>query len=224
MRLLGRRQGYRFLFIVTYGRSGSTLLQGVLNSIPGYLIRGENGHAVYRLWDFHRTAMHERRRRGRAGELPPTHPWWGIDGYPPEVAHTRLRQVVVDTLLRPGRDDRVLGFKEIRWHHHQDLPDYLAFLQEVFPGAGFVLNTRRLQDVAASGWWQEREDALTELRDIERRLTDAVGRLGDAAHHVHYDDYVADPRALASLFDWLGEGFDEDTVRSTMRVKHSYRH
>src|SRR5688572_1085508 len=33
------------LFIVTYGRSGSTLLQGVLNSIPGYLIRGENDGA-----------------------------------------------------------------------------------------------------------------------------------------------------------------------------------
>lgn len=30
------------VLIITYGRSGSTLLQGILNSIPGYLIRGEN--------------------------------------------------------------------------------------------------------------------------------------------------------------------------------------
>ena len=31
---------------MTYGRSGSTLVQGLLNSIPGYLIRGENSAAL----------------------------------------------------------------------------------------------------------------------------------------------------------------------------------
>ena len=31
-----------FVFVVTYGRSGSTLLQTVLQSIDGYFIRGEN--------------------------------------------------------------------------------------------------------------------------------------------------------------------------------------
>jgi hypothetical protein len=34
------------IFVVTYGRSGSTLLQGVLNGIPGFLIRGENKDIV----------------------------------------------------------------------------------------------------------------------------------------------------------------------------------
>ena len=36
-----RRDDFGYLFVVTYGRSGSTLLMGLLNSIPGYLIRGE---------------------------------------------------------------------------------------------------------------------------------------------------------------------------------------
>ena len=38
------RNDLSYVFICTYGRSGSTLLQGVLNSIPGYLIRG---HGLY---------------------------------------------------------------------------------------------------------------------------------------------------------------------------------
>ena len=38
-----------FVFVVTYGRSGSTLLQNVLNTIPGYCIRGENANTLAHL-------------------------------------------------------------------------------------------------------------------------------------------------------------------------------
>jgi hypothetical protein len=38
---------FRLSFVVTYGRSGSTLLQGLLNSIPRYCIRGENYNAMF---------------------------------------------------------------------------------------------------------------------------------------------------------------------------------
>ena len=33
---------YQHVLIITYGRSGSTLLQGLLNSIDGCIVRGEN--------------------------------------------------------------------------------------------------------------------------------------------------------------------------------------
>jgi len=32
----------RYVFVVTYGRSGSTLMQGLLNALPGVLVRGES--------------------------------------------------------------------------------------------------------------------------------------------------------------------------------------
>jgi hypothetical protein len=54
------RRDLGYVFIVTYGRSGSTLLQGVLNSIPGYLVRGENRQALRHLralMQITRTAM-----------------------------------------------------------------------------------------------------------------------------------------------------------------------
>ena len=54
-----------YIFIVTYGRSGSTLLQGILNSIPGYLVRGENRQALRHLYAFHTAAVQERRRQRR---------------------------------------------------------------------------------------------------------------------------------------------------------------
>ncbi len=57
----GAPEGLGYLFIVTYGRSGSTLLQGILNSIPGYLIRGENRAALFHLYSLRE---HPRHREG----------------------------------------------------------------------------------------------------------------------------------------------------------------
>ena len=46
--------------------------------------------------------------------------------------------IVLETVLRPDPDTRVVGFKEIYWMPER-LPDYLAFIRAVFPGARFVL-------------------------------------------------------------------------------------
>ena len=34
------------LFVVTYGRAGSTLLQNMLNALPGVTLRGENNNLL----------------------------------------------------------------------------------------------------------------------------------------------------------------------------------
>src|SRR3954464_1127587 len=39
-----------FVFVVTYGRSGSTLVQGLLNALPGTLVRGENNFYILPLF------------------------------------------------------------------------------------------------------------------------------------------------------------------------------
>lgn len=204
------------LFVVTYGRSGSTLLMGVLNTVPGYLIRGENRDALHHLFRFHSTMV--------AGSRPklsqPTGPFFGIAGFPAKRSIRQIRRLVTDTVLRPEEDTRVTGFKEIRWYQ-ADLEDYVAWLREVFPGARFLVNTRNHEDVLKSKWWAEGEDKSEHLADVERRILALAESLGDAAYRVHYDDYVADPGVLRGMFEWLGEPFDEATVRETMAVRHS---
>jgi hypothetical protein len=214
----GREMDY--LFVVTYGRSGSTLLMGVLNTIPGYLIRGENRDALHHLYLFDRTMRTESGRGPKRKLRQPTHPFFGIAGYPKEKAVRQLRRLATDTVLRPQEDTRVTGFKEIRWYH-QDLEEYVAWLREVFPGARFLVNTRNHADVLKSKWWAEGEDKSEHLADIERRILAVADSLGDAAYRVHYDDYVADPAVLRGLFAWLGEAYDEESVRATMAVRHS---
>jgi len=208
-----------YVFVVTYGRSGSTLVQGILNSIPGYLIRGENSAALNHLHAYHQTLLTESRRGNQVNRRKVTHPFYGMPDFPPDASLAGIRRLVLDTVLRPEPDTRVTGFKEIRWYH-EDLAGYVDFLSQVFPGARFVVNTRNQADVLKSKWWAKKDNA-DYLAGIEERILAVAAGLGEAAYRVHYDDYVADPATLRGLYDWLGEEFDLDRVRVTLGTRHS---
>lgn len=218
----GERDDLGYLFVVTYGRSGSTLVAGLLNTLPGYLIRGENRDALHHLFQFHQTLAAESARGPKAKLRQRTHPFFGIADVPLDKSLADIRRLVVDTLLRPKPDTRVTGFKEIRWYR-ADLEEYVAWLREVFPGARFLVNTRAHEDVLKSKWWAEGdvEQNAEHLADIEHRMLALADGLGNAAYRIHYDDYVADPTVLQGMFAWLGEAWDEPTVRATMEVRHS---
>ncbi|GAB2866810.1 sulfotransferase [Nocardioides pacificus] len=210
-----------YLFIMTYGRSGSTLLQGVLNTLPGYVVRGENRDALRHLYLFHRGLQAQKRRFRKQETGEPSHPFFGIEGFRAKPSLNALRRVALDTVLRPEPDTRVVGFKEIRWYG-EDLADYVAFLRELFPGARFVLNTRDHDDVASSKWWADKPDVPARLAEIEARMLAVAADLGDDAFHVRFDEWVGNPEALRPMLDWLGEEYDEATIRATFEVRHSY--
>jgi hypothetical protein len=212
--------GLEFVFVVTYGRSGSTLLMGLLNSIPGYLVRGENWDALHHLFAFHRTLAEGSRKWDPARLRRPTHPFFGASDFPEQRSIARTRDLVVDTVLRPEADTRVTGFKEIRWYR-DDVEEYVAWLREVFPGARFVVNTRDHDEVRRSGWWAKHPENAESLPRVEARILALADALGDAAYRVHYNDYVADPSVLRGLYDWLGEPFDEAAVREVLARRHS---
>ena len=97
----------RHVFVMTYGRSGSTLLMGILNSIPGWLLRGENRHAMRHLYDFHRSGLAERARVDPARASQPTHPVTsavsadcrGTVAPPPDID-------VVPAMMTPSKRDK----------------------------------------------------------------------------------------------------------------------
>ena len=61
------------------------------------------------------------------------------------------------------------------------------------------------------------------MRAIEDKILGVAKDLGDAAHRVHYDDYVADADVLRGLFDWLGEVYDQNRIEKVLATPHSRR-
>ena len=213
---------YPYIFIVTYGRSGSTLLQGILNSIPDYCIRGENDGVV----------NHFRLACGRLGAArekysqigaTPADPWYGIDRFNKDRMLEALRALMVEQVLQPPEGTRCVGFKEIRYAKKMvgDLPEHLAFMRKMFPGAGFVFNSRNLDAVIRSGWWKNHENPREFLEDFESSMKAAFEQHSDYSIWIRYDDYVAVPETLASLYEFLDEPFDLARVKHTLSLKHS---
>lgn len=216
---------FRHILLVTYGRSGSTLLQGVLNTIDGVVLRGENGNIFFNFFKTYRKIVKLKRRRPRADQ--PYMPWYGIGMFDEEALLEKFREAARVILLADRADEAArltYGFKEIRYNETGDRLDaYLNFLARLFPGTAFVFNTRDLEDVCASGWWKEQDKAevVAELQALEQRFQSfAAGR--DDCHFIRYEDVVENGAALAGLFEFLGAPHDPAVVDRVLQTAHSY--
>ena len=217
-----------YVFIVTYGRSGSTLLQNLLNSLPGYCIRGENNHTLFHLSQAHDAvegaeSMKGMRTRGRPSQ--PTHPWYGAERVDPDRYGKALADAFVREVLRLDPSVRVGGFKEIRYHTQKfAFTQQLNFIYRTFPKARVIFNTRDHAAVAKSGWWakQDPEHVTKVLSGAEALYRDYLEVYPERGLHVHYDDYVAGPEAFRPLFSFLGEPWDGDLVTRVLdtRLEH----
>lgn len=220
----------RFVVIVTYGRSGSTLLQNLLNAIPGWQIRGENNNALLylaRAWQAVAGSEVMGGLRHAGAVTDPAHPWYGAERVDPQILGRALAETAIRTVLTPDPGIRVAGFKEIRFHAEPDnFWTYLDFIAGCFPDARFVFNTRNLADVARSGWWAREDPArvMQVLGRAEELFADYRLRHPGRCHHVCYDAYVADPGALRPLFDFLGEGWDRRMVARVMNRRLDHLH
>jgi hypothetical protein len=210
----------RYLTVVTYGRTGSTVLQGALNALPGVMVRGENYSALRGL-NAYVQAVAETADRHHAGK--PTHPWFGSARLDPTAVVDDLRRHVLATLLRPRPDTRWIGFKEVRYEPghfaaYDDLLNYLLFLDKLFPGIVYLLNVRDPVHAARSGWWPGNENALEVLATTRAWLVDAARdlarMLGDSrVQLLDYDEWKDDPQLLVDAFAALGLPDAPEAVR-----------
>jgi hypothetical protein len=220
------RDGY--VFIVTYGRSGSTLLQSVLNGIPGYCIRGENNNALVPLVASWRALIESEPLGGwrkAAIVSPPDDPHYGAELIRPSAYGRALADLFVRDILNLPDETRVGGFKEIRFFVDPAMfRPTMRFLHEFFPRARIVFNTRDHAAVARSGWWARMDPARVsaQLKGAETLFDSYLDAHPDRAIRLCYDDYNGNPEGLRPLFDFLGEPFDAGRVaaRLAQRLTH----
>jgi hypothetical protein len=170
----------KYVFVVSSGRSGSTLVQGLLNALPGVLVRGENGFYLLPLFRSQRRLRNYQHSFG-GNSWTPTSAFFGVaEADPDDFVRTTRRLMHTQLLARRSPTSvRVLGFKEIRWEELRadEWPAFFDFFERIFPNAKYVLNDRNPDRVVDSGHWQkvERDKAMRtllhgrELREFLRR-------------------------------------------------------
>jgi hypothetical protein len=223
-----------FVFVVTYGRSGSTLLQGVLNVLPQTIIRGENGMYALELFQAHRratgfAAAHASHRPRKVQSA-----FYGAHLVTDQRLAVQERSLMLAMLLprNARRRARRVGFKEVAWHRiaAEDTEAFFDWFELVFPEARYVLNTRKIEDAVTSGFWRSRdpEEALAAMHRVIEiqdylRSTRPERVLETRYEVITGEDAEASAGALGDLATFVTGGCDDallERMREVLDVRH----
>ncbi len=189
------------VFIFGQGRSGSTLILRILNTVPGVRICGENEKALDHIRRLYLCYEQSRRRM--------INPFYALAWAPPcelsELADHCRR--FISAIYNPGGQFRVWGFKEIRYggKEYQELSDDLAFLLFLFPSARFVFNTRMTADTVRSEWWSQKPDESTKLLERSRNnFEQYVAANPKRSFLLPYESLKPGSPTLRELFAFIG--------------------
>jgi hypothetical protein len=221
----------RPVFVASMGRSGSTLLQRLLNVHAGLTIWGEHGGFLKGITEAYRLVGVEPSHRdqleggyehrgtviGVLDEHDKFRPW--VSPFTPDAFVARLRAFVVDTFTEGLPNDVRWGFKEIRYSGSE-----MRRLMELFPDAHLVILARDVSGYAKSRFFAFGQTDF-DLQSVEgvhvatgkidtmidgwmKRYTgllDLAAEQPDRTSVVAYSDLVAGNDRTSRLFTELGE-------------------
>lgn len=218
-----KRNIQKYIFIITYGRSGSTLLQRVIGDLPGSHITGENSGIPFYLAKAYDAARVTEELYARYGHKK-FGPWYGADKICSEIIGKKCAKLIYDHMLRPPRKTRILGFKEIRWLYNDvDINVSLDFLERFFSPAYFVFNIRDPKATSESGWWADMpsEETIDKLSRWREQLI-AIADQRQNSILMDYDSFSIDSTEFKYLFEFIDEPYDKDYINKIVseRLTH----
>lgn len=221
---------FNSILIVTYGRSGSTLLMGVLNAIPGVQLRGENMNFCFGLFEAYKSLVATKSVLAERAQ-DPTQPFYGADHFDENAFFSDARNLLRRQLLPEElQGSQCWGFKEIRYLQNglrttegYELRPYLDFLARLLPEPAFVFLTRDHEAVAASAFWKriEKDATIVQMEIFEREAREWSRERADS-FWIDYADMVQRDATLEALFKFLGAEYDDRRIAQVMSREHSY--
>ena len=212
----------RYVFIVTSGRTGSTLLASMLNTQSGVEIRGENFGFLY--LQFKALGAIKLAKAHLGAEPIRQSPFFGadkVDLSEVEASITALCRTVVNANYAP--ETIVRGFKEVRYDM-PDLEDYLRFIQRACSPSRFIFLLREADEIVDSGFWKKlpRGTASARVAAMQGRFIDFARKNSSDSFMIDYADLVDPGPVLRTLFEWLGLRYDQEPVSRQLLIPHSY--
>lgn len=224
---------HRTVLILTHGRSGSTLLQGVLNALDGFRIHGENHNFMFRLLDAHQALCKAKAEYNEKSDFA-TSPWFSVSSIGPDAFLAEVGRVTLSSLFSEIelRQHEVVGFKEIRYFSEfsksggaERLSDFLEFARKTLPDCKFVFLTRDPAQTVVSAWWRGNSDKKKLKSDLSRFhefMRGFAEKTPELAYCLDYADMTGKTARFWSLFDFLDARPDREVISEVLSTAHSY--
>lgn len=212
-----------FVHIVTCGRTGSTLLAAVLNSIDGYSIKGENLLALDGLAQFTEriSSLHN-----AVHSIDPTNPWF--NDFDLDSMQQNVYKLITQFLDRT-QTARVIGYKEIRYPliQKQHLFKHLDFLKQVTNNCKMIFLTRKIDNLLKSGWWAwDVEKSKITITQFEQYMAEYMYIQHPDPNYcfqISYEDILEKNNKFESMFEFIGEKYEKEKIQKVLDKRYSYR-
>ena len=232
------------LFIVAQGRSGSSLLLRLLNSIDGCHICGENHNAMSNLSEFYfsllRSEEHIPQINGRfrtyselsefsknisksnklTKQIYSGYEWYNVFDKDRILASCRA---IALNMFNPSNSYKVWGFKEIRFGIEVGYKKFerdLDFLRLLSHESKIIFLTRDIEQLLKSAWWAEAPEKSMEILTKQRRKFERYYAQNlDSCYWIQYSDLVDRSQNLLGMYEFIEKEFCLDTYQRILERK-----
>jgi hypothetical protein len=172
------------IIIVSYPRSGTTVIQRILNRAEGTVVRGETIGSIVHLAEY--VKLLEDMRSAvvplLVPDIPPNsdkNPMYGHDGIDTDLIVDSMRHAIEFGTLSCPQGTFRLGWKENFINPknlgHQKSVYVLQFIQRLFPNIKFVFNTREPEMMKTSAIWKNKINPVEEILECKSFIESVYG-------------------------------------------------
>jgi hypothetical protein len=210
----------KIVLICATGRSGSTTLQRIINTIPNSNICGENYGAINSLIEFY-VKLHATSRDQVPGHYTPASyediisknvkPAWYNSYQMPEMEQ-KIRDIII-AMLKKDSNTKLWGFKEIRYDNKRY--NFIKHFKELFPQTKVIIQIRENTGAQSqSSWYKNNTNSANNLNNYNKELWNFYNQNKDWCYFTSFEK-MFDKNNLENIFYFIGcrENYDENKVQ-----------
>ena len=197
----------KFILICATGRSGSTTLQRIINTIKESNINGENWGAINNLLECYSNIKKTNLQHGglkiyNEGETKKFCAWYNCYNF--ENVKNNIKNTIL-SILTNDESKKILGFKEIRYFDCIHLIDEFI---ELFPNTKVICHiSDDLERQCKSKWWKNQYNSKEYLEDYNNQLISYSKNNKNC--YLSYMKNLFNIDEIKKMFNFLDEELDE---------------
>jgi hypothetical protein len=216
--------------VLSYPRTGSTVIQRLINADSNSMCVGEKPMVINHLYDFY-TSIEDAMLviPSLFPEIPlddDKNPVYRADHVDMGLLKHMLREVFEEVVLARGNVPNI-GWKEnfISPFADGDIADkQIKFIHDLFPGIRFILNLRDPVETAKSPIWRVRDSAVEEIQIRRQWMVDRyeAGFFGNDALLLNYDEWSQDGNVIIAALQSFGFSINNNDAQRILgeRLTH----
>jgi hypothetical protein len=214
----------KIVLICATGRSGSTSLQRIINTIPNSNICGENFGAINSLLEFYRRIKYST-TNNIPGHLNPASyesviqknikpAWYNSYNY---LQIVQLIKITIVNMFKNKETTNVWGFKEIRYDDGNI--NYMEDFKELFPQTKVIIQIREnIGAQSKSGWHKNDKNARKFLLKLNKELADFAAKHTDYCYLTSFER-MFNKNNLQNIFSFIDcrENYNEEKIDNVLK-------